>query len=250
LTDTAAVTDTAPVTETVPVTDTAPVTETVPVTDTAAATDTAAITDTAALSNTAAVTSTVVVTPTPGPYADTAPTVRTIPGHGVPGQSWTTINPGYKQATNFPVRGFSTYYNPGIMEEVVAYRIRAGDITPCPECIGEVALIRAGDINRRIWLQLDDRTVEGPFLVTDCAHTWDVAPLVGRGWGVDLDYDTATRWGFNMRMVTILDQPPAEWQQDEAIAAATGAIIPGAEITATVTSTASLALSPNPEGHQ
>ena len=186
------------------------------------------------------------MTTAPGPYADTAPTVRTIPGHGIPGQSWATINPGYKQPSNFPVRGFSTYYNPGIMEEVVRYRMRVGDITPCPECIGEVALIRAGDINRRVWLQLDDSTVEGPFLVTDCAHTWDVAPLVSRHWGVDLDYSTAKRWEFKMRMVTILDQPPTAWQQDEAIAAATGAIMPGAEITETAATTNTTALAQAP----
>lgn len=140
-----------------------------------------------------------------------------------------------------PVKGFTTYYNPGIMDEVIAYRVRVGDITPCPECIGHVALIREGDINRRVWLRLDESTVEGPFLVTDCAHTWDVAPLVGRGWGVDLDYHTAKRWGFKMRTVAILDAPPAGWKQTVATlgspAAAAAAATPQAIALAAPTST-------------
>lgn len=236
-----------PIATVAPVAAAAPLTATVATSDTATVTGSVPLTDTGELTGTGSLTETEPVTVTAGPYTETAPTVATIPGHGVPGQSWKTINPGYKQPTNFPVRGFSTYYNPGVMEQVVSYRTRVGDITPCPECIGEVALVRAGDINRRIWLQLDDTTVEGPFLVTDCAHTWDVGPLVRRGWGVDLDYDTAARWDFDMRVVTILDEPPADWAQDPAIALATGATMPAAPaaaIAATTTDTARLAMRP------
>jgi hypothetical protein len=95
------------------------------------------------------------------------------------------------------------------MDQVIAYRYKAGDITACPECIGSIALVRAGDINRRVWLQIDAETVEGPFLVVDCAARQHVPRLLRTGWGADLDYATAKRWGFKMREVVILDAAPA-----------------------------------------
>lgn len=151
------------------------------------------------------VTATAVATATPEPLANSAAVPR---GHGRPGDTVATMKPGYFEQTRLPVRGHTTYYNPGIMDEVVAYRRKAGDITACPECIGTIALVRAGDINRRVWLQLDDETVEGPFLVVDCAARRDVPRLLRSGWGVDLDYATAKRWGFKMRDVVILAAAP------------------------------------------
>ncbi|MGL4650162.1 MAG: hypothetical protein ACRC1H_12185, partial [Caldilineaceae bacterium] len=160
----------------------------------------------------------------------------TVPGgHGLPGQSWQTIRPGYKERSILPVRGFSTYYNPGVMEEVLTYRLTVGDVQPCPECIGHVALIREGDVGRKIWLQLESGAYEGPFLVIDCAHTWDVGPLVGQGWGIDLDYQTAQRWGFQMQHVNILDAPPPGWSPT-----------PTPTITPTATSTQTPTATPTP----
>ncbi len=147
------------------------------------------------------------------PLPEQAQATGALPGHGRPGQTWKTISPGYYEQTNLPVRGISTYYNPGVMDRVLSYRFRMGDITPCPECVGYVALVREGDLNRRIWIQVDEDTVEGPFLVADCAHTYDVPRLLNIGWGVDLDYQTAKRWDFKMRTVTILDAPPIGWTQ-------------------------------------
>lgn len=154
------------------------------------------------------VTATAIATATPAPVANPAAFPR---GHGRPGDTVATMKPGYFEQTRLPVRGHTTYYNPGIMDEVVAYRRKAGDITACPECIGTIALVRAGDINRRVWLQIDEDTVEGPFLVVDCAARRDVPRLLRSGWGVDLDYQTAKRWDFKMREVVILDAAPAGW---------------------------------------
>ena len=38
----------------------------------------------------------------------------------------------------------------------------------CPECVGTVALLRAGDIGRKVWLQPPGGEKVGPFLVIDC----------------------------------------------------------------------------------
>jgi len=150
-------------------------------------------------------------------------------GYGRAGQIWSNMRPGYYEQTVFPVQGISTYYNPGIMEQVLEYRFKSKDITDCPECIGYIALVRAGDINRRVWMQMDDGTVEGPYLVADCAGRNHVARLLRIGWGVDVDWQTAQRWEMKMRNVTLLDAPPEEWaqtiatigEQREALAAAT-----------------------------
>jgi hypothetical protein len=194
------------VTDTSPITDTAPVTSEVPLTPTAVPTLT--YVENARIG----------ILPTPSSIitgttlsATPVPTTTVARGHGVPGQTWQTLSPGYKERSILPVRGFTTYYNPGVMEEVLTYRLTVGDVQPCPECIGHVALIREGDIGRKVWLQLDATTYEGPFLVIDCAHTWDVASLVRQGWGIDLDYQTAERWGFKVRHVNILDAPPPGW---------------------------------------
>jgi hypothetical protein len=102
------------------------------------------------------------------------------------------------------------YYNPGVMEPVVQYRYRTKEIDVCADCVGHVALLRAGDINRRVWVQLADGSVEGPFQVVDVAARHDIPQLLQRGWAIDVDYETAQRWGLNRpKPVTILSEPPA-----------------------------------------
>lgn len=101
------------------------------------------------------------------------------------------------------------YYNPGVMRQVVEYRENMGEIDECSECIGYVALLRAGDLNRKIWIQWGDGAVEGPFLVADVAARHHVDMLIRRGWAVDVDNRTAVRRGLFMPVdVTIYDAPP------------------------------------------
>lgn len=79
-----------------------------------------------------------------------------------------------------------------------------------PACIGYAALLRAGDINRRIWLQWEGGAVEGPFLVIDAAAGQPVDLLLSRSWVVDVDYETALRRGMGGPVpVTILARPAA-----------------------------------------
>ena len=102
------------------------------------------------------------------------------------------------------------YYNPGIMPEVLSYRLQLKQVEVCGDCVGYVALLRAGDLNRKVWLQWDDGTVEGPFLVIDVAARHHVPSLLARSWVVDVDYPTAMRRGMNQPIpVTVLAAPPA-----------------------------------------
>jgi hypothetical protein len=120
------------------------------------------------------------------------------------------LNPGYWATTPLPIEGLAMYYNPGVMDQVVEYRERMGEIDGCPECVGFAALLRAGDLNRKIWIQWEDGTVEGPFLVADVAARHHVDMLIRRGWAVDVDNETAVRQGMLMPVpVTVHGAPPA-----------------------------------------
>jgi hypothetical protein len=120
----------------------------------------------------------------------------------------------YDLPSPLPVTGLAMFYNPEVMQEVLSNRLAMGHVSVCGECIGHVALLRAGDLNRRVWLQWADGVVEGPFLVADVAAPHHIAQLLARNWVVDVDYLTAVRRGITSPMpVTVLAAPPGSSQQ-------------------------------------
>lgn len=135
---------------------------------------------------------------------------QTVAYNSAASQGYGALNPGYWASTPLPIEGLAMYYNPGVMDQVVAYRERMDEIDACPECVGFAALLRAGDLNRKIWIQWEDGTVEGPFLVADVAARHHVDMLIRRGWAVDVDNETAVRQGMLMPVpVTVHGAPPA-----------------------------------------
>ena len=117
--------------------------------------------------------------------------------------------PGYWEQSPLPQTGLATYYAPGMMEYVAGYRQTQGQLPACPECVGTVALLRAGDIGRKVWLQAPEGERVGPFLVIDCARRQDVDPLVARDWVVDVSYELGQAWAMNRPLagVTVLEDP-------------------------------------------
>ena len=116
---------------------------------------------------------------------------------------------GQVTASALPVHGKAMYYNPGIMDQVLEYRLELGQIAPCPQCVGYVALLNAGDLNRKVWIEWEEGDVEGPFLVIDVAATQHVPLLLARQWVVDVDYATALRRAMDGPVyVRVLDAPP------------------------------------------
>ena len=111
---------------------------------------------------------------------------------------------GYWDPSPLPIQGLATYYNPGVMDYVQDYRLKAGDIDACPECVGAVALLRAGDIGRKVWLQPPGGDPVGPFLVVDCARRQDVLPLLQRNWAVDVSYEVGRYWGMNRPLDNVI----------------------------------------------
>ena len=122
------------------------------------------------------------------------------------------LTPGYWEQTPLPQTGLATFYAPGMMEHVLDVRAGHGQMLQCPECVGTVALLRAGDIGRKVWLQPPGGEKIGPFLVIDCARQEDVWPLVDRNWVVDVSYELGELWGMNRPLdnVTVLADPADE----------------------------------------
>jgi hypothetical protein len=115
----------------------------------------------------------------------------------------------YWERTPLPQQGLATYYNPGVMERVLDNRLAANDIDACPDCVGTVALLRAGDIGRKVWLQPPGGDPVGPFLVIDCARRTDVQPLLDRNWVVDVSFEVGQYWGMNRPLdgVIVFEDP-------------------------------------------
>lgn len=88
--------------------------------------------------------------------------------------------------------GDASYYAPGVMEQVLDYRLGRGQVLPCPTCAGYVALLDRQDIGRLVWLDWGDG-IDGPYLAIDCAAAEHRAGLERRGRVVEVDYATAMR---------------------------------------------------------
>lgn len=121
------------------------------------------------------------------------------------------LSPGYWEASPLPAEGKVMYYNPGVMERVLAFRLEAGHVTECPECVGYAAMLRGKDLDRRIWIERTGHLAEGPFWVIDVAAPQHVPMLLERGWVGDVDYETAMRWRMAGPVsARVLAQPPPD----------------------------------------
>ncbi len=115
-------------------------------------------------------------------------------------------NPPWQEATELPARGQVTYYADGLMEWVYEFRLRQNQVPVCdpPTCIGYVAMMRAGDLGRKVWLQRPGERAEGPFLVVDYAAEPNFAGLWARGMVAEVDFNTAQRWGMQGPLAEVM----------------------------------------------
>jgi len=80
------------------------------------------------------------------------------------------------------VTGTAAYYGDGIMDRVAANR--GADLSGY---LGGVAMMRAGDLGREVWLQVEGRSSwSGPYLAIDCAQRRHYRDLAAVGRVVDL----------------------------------------------------------------
>lgn len=102
--------------------------------------------------------------------------------------------------------GNAKYYASGVMERVYAKRLEMKHVTPCPECIGMVALMRREDLNKRVYLCREGHECEGPFLVIDCAGRNVLARRLRQGDVVEVSWQIAQAWQMRgpLKNVTVL----------------------------------------------
>ncbi|HHY58973.1 MAG TPA: hypothetical protein GYA08_26465, partial [Chloroflexi bacterium] len=216
------VTETVYVTEVVPVEQIVTVEQIVPVTETVYVTEVVSVEQLVPITFTVYVTETVPAPPTPQPLSATDRiSVTTDAGTGqahdvASDQSaslrdWSQLLPSYDAPSPLPVTGLAMYYAPDVMAQVEAYRERVNNLDECAECVGKVALLRAGDLGRKVWIKVGDGQVEGPFQVVDVAARHHIPELLRRNWVVDVDYATAMRWGMRGPMtVTVYGEAPTD----------------------------------------
>jgi hypothetical protein len=220
VTETVIVETIVPVTETVIVTEVVPVEQvvTIFVTEVVTVEQIVLIEQIVPVTQTVVVTDIIVLEPLPAsellptaPAAPITPTSAASTTLSGPPLDWTELSPPYTALSPLPATGLAMFYAPYVMDGVAAYRERTGDLAVCPECIGQVALLRAGDLGRKVWIQLGEKAVEGPFQVLDVAARHHIPDLLRRNWVVDVDYATAVRWGMNGPVaVTVYDEPPEQ----------------------------------------
>jgi len=126
-------------------------------------------------------------------------------GHWIPGiVSYET------QHLSMPdvVVGIADSYAPGVMETVAINTGRSYG----SEYIGAVALILCTDIGDTVWLRRPGGDFEGPYYVMDCARPIDIyGMIVYSGIVVEVDYNTAVRWGvFVVPGVVVSKLPPGQ----------------------------------------
>ena len=176
----------------------------------------------------------VLPTPTTTPEPSTAVDNGSATAEPEPdAESWlpvvNSLQPGYWDASILPVQGIAMYYNPDVFVRVMDFRFKSNHISACDECIGYVALLRGGDLDRRVWLQREGQRMEGPFWVVDAAAFKHITALLSRNWVVAVDYDTAMRWRMAGPVpITVYDADSPEAQvaaADQLSAAQTYALV-------------------------
>ena len=88
------------------------------------------------------------------------------------------------------LEGLATYYSPHLMEQVAENR--GMDLNGY---LGGAALNRKGDLGRAVWLEWG-HSIEGLFLVVDCAQRNHYETREKRGYVIEVNTETAKRHGF------------------------------------------------------
>jgi hypothetical protein len=96
--------------------------------------------------------------------------------------------------------GKATRYNPGIMDRVVANRVRWHHIDLAKPHAGYIALADPDLLGEQAWIQWPDGRLTGPYLVADCGQQAHQDHLKRIGFAVDLSWELAVKFG-------VIDKP-------------------------------------------
>jgi hypothetical protein len=90
--------------------------------------------------------------------------------------------------------GKATRYNPGIMERVVANRVRWKQLDLSQAHAGYIALADPQHLGKLAWIGWPDGRLTGPYLVADCGAQKDQDYLKAIGFAVDLSWELAQQF--------------------------------------------------------
>lgn len=79
------------------------------------------------------------------------------------------------------LHGALTYYDEGVFPEVVRNRLAYGQVEPCPECVGFIAVRDCEHLGDHAYLRVPGRDTIGPLLIVDCAAQQHRAGMTKRG---------------------------------------------------------------------
>ena len=103
------------------------------------------------------------------------------------------FHPGSPRIRPDAIRGVATFYAPNVMDRVVKNRISWGQLPE--DIVGPFVAVRDCDkIGRKAWIRWEARgTLEGPFIVADCANPADWSYLSRIRFAVDVEWSIAER---------------------------------------------------------
>lgn len=107
------------------------------------------------------------------------------------------------------IHGYSTYYADGLMDRVISNRgLGYGD---------GIALNRAGDLGRVVWLEWGDGPIDGPLNVVDCAQAVHYETRERLGRVVEVSAELARERGFYKVgpapvTVWLIEPPTTRWE--------------------------------------
>lgn len=84
--------------------------------------------------------------------------------------------------------GLMLRYNPGRMEDSVAYQISKGKLEPGTDPIMAVAVTNCAFIGYTVWLEMPDGRLTGPHTVADCSAEADLERHLAKGLAVEVSY--------------------------------------------------------------
>jgi hypothetical protein len=96
------------------------------------------------------------------------------------------LTPSYTEdwydRTSLPASGLIySDYGPSLVKEVYENRLAWHQVEPCPQCVGEIVMMRKGDLGRLVWVRYGNGKTVGPLLVIDCSNRRHFADNVEKG---------------------------------------------------------------------
>ena len=90
--------------------------------------------------------------------------------------------------------GLMQRYDPGVMDDTVAYRIKRGQLPAGTDAYMAVAVVDCGLLGYEVWIKWPTGLWTGPHPVADCSAAEDAQRHKDKGLAVEVSYEFAVDW--------------------------------------------------------